>query len=218
MRVLIVNGSGPMGSSVARRLAEDGSQLAISAPTETAAKAAVLPLAGTKGKAHAVIGDTRSLEAANQMITDAVARLGGLDGLVVCLETTQHGRLLDLALTEFENVLAANSRSMWLAVKAAHPHLKASAGAIVAIGRPAVLSPKAGETAYSAALAGAFLNTRVLAQELARDKIRVNFVTADDAGMATIGGTVRFLLGPNATYISGQNTIIDGSRLDAARS
>lgn len=218
MRVLIANGSGPMGSSVARRLAEEGAQLAISAATESAAKAAVLPLAKTKGKAHAVIGNTRTPEATSQVVADAVAKLGGLDGLVICLETTQPGRLLDLDIAELENVLAANSRSLWLLAKAAHPHLKASRGAIVAIGRPAVLAPKAGETAYSAALAGAHMVIRVLGQELARDQIRANFVTADDPAMATIGGTVRFLLGPGASYITGQNTIVDGSRLDAARS
>ncbi|MFO1189578.1 MAG: SDR family oxidoreductase [Alphaproteobacteria bacterium] len=218
MRVLIANGSGPMGSNVARRLADDGSQVAISAATESAAKAAVTPLAKAKGKTFPIIGNTRTPEGTQQIVADAVAKMGGLDGLVVCLETSCPGRLLDLDIAALEGVLQANSRSLWLLVRAAHPHLKASAGAIVAIGRPAVLSPKAGETAYSAALAGAHLIVRVLAQELARDRIRVNFVTADDAGLQVTGGPVRFLLGPQASYITGQNTIIDGSRLDAARS
>jgi len=218
MRVLIANGSGPMGSNVARRLVEDGSQVAISAATETAAKAAVTPLAKAKGKAFPIIGNSRTPEGTKGIVADAVAKLGGLDGLVVCLETSRPGRLLDLDIAELEGVLQANSRSLWLLVQAAHPHLKASAGAIVVIGPPAVLSPKAGETAYSAALAGAHMVVRVLALELARDKIRVNFVTADNAGLPVTGGPVRFLLGPQASYITGQNTIIDGSRLDAARS
>lgn len=217
MRVLIANGGGTMGASVARRLADDGARLAISAATETSAKAAVLPLAQSKGTAHPIIGDARSAAGADKMVAEAVARLDGLDGLVFCLETTQPGRLLDLDIGDFQAVLEANSRALWLTVRAAHPHLKARAGAIVAVGRPAVLAPKAGETAYSAALAGAHMVTRVLAQELARDKIRVNFITADDAATASIGGAAHFLLGPGASYITGQNTVIDGSRLDAAR-
>src|SRR5207237_3591696 len=74
----------------------------------------------------------------------------------------------------WDRVFAVNTRATWLLAKAAHPALKASRGAIVAVGSMSGSHPHANLGAYGPSKAAVIMLVRVLAQELGRDGIRVN--------------------------------------------
>ena len=121
-------------------------------------------------------------------------------------------------------------------VQACLPHLKKSgAGVIINIGGLSAHTGAARRPHVVAAKAGLIGLTRALAHELASDKIRVNTVTPGlmsaprPAGQpepqhhslvqslagrrgepADIAAAVRFLCGPGASFITGQNMQVNG--------
>jgi NAD(P)-dependent dehydrogenase (short-subunit alcohol dehydrogenase family) len=145
---------------------------------------------------------------------------------------------VDYAVDDWDRVFAVNTRATWLLAKAAHAALKASRGAIVAIGSMSGSNPHANLGAYGPSKAAVIMLVQVLAQEFGRDGIRVNAVSP---GMVRTGMTARvyadqkiaaerdalvpigrvatpedmadvvaFLLGPDARYINGHDLVVDG--------
>src|SRR5207248_7106786 len=96
--------------------------------------------------------------------------------------------LLSYAVEDWDHVFAVNTRATWLLAQAAHAALKASGGAIVAVGSMSGSSSHAGLGAYGPSKAAVIMLGRVLAQEFGPDGIRVNTVSP---GMVRTGMTER---------------------------
>jgi glucose 1-dehydrogenase len=85
--------------------------------------------------------------------------------------------LLDTSVEEWDSVMASNLRSVFLAVKLAHPLLKAAGGgAIVNVSSVHAVSTSANIAAYAASKGGLLALTRAMAIEFAPDNIRVNAI------------------------------------------
>jgi glucose 1-dehydrogenase len=171
-------------------------------------------------------------------VAEAVARFGGLDGLVSNAGVNRPGPLVDYTVEDWDRLFAVNTRATWLLAKAAHAALRASGGAIVAVASMSGTHAHAGLGAYGPSKAAVIMLARVLAQELGRDGIRVNTVSP---GMTRTGMSVRvytdpriakerddlvplgrvampddmaaviaFLLSPDARYVNGHDLIVDG--------
>jgi glucose 1-dehydrogenase len=121
-------------------------------------------------------------------VGEAVARFGGLDGLVSNAGVNRPGPLADYAVADWDHLFAVNTRATWLLAKAAHPALRASGGAIVAIGSMSGSNAHANLGAYGPSKAAVIMLVQVLAQEFGRDGIRVNAVSP---GMVRTGMTAR---------------------------
>jgi len=85
--------------------------------------------------------------------------------------------ILDTTVEEWDQVLNANLRSVFLSVKLLHPLLKAgNGGAIVNVSSVHAFATSNDIAAYAASKGGMLALTRALAIELAPDNIRVNTV------------------------------------------
>jgi len=85
--------------------------------------------------------------------------------------------ILDTTVEEWDQVLNANLRSVFLSVKVLHPLLKAgNGGAIVNVSSVHAVATSNDIAAYAASKGGMLALTRALAIELAPDNIRVNTV------------------------------------------
>jgi len=85
--------------------------------------------------------------------------------------------LVDTTVEEWDRVLNANLRSVFLSVKMLHPALKAeNGGAIVNVSSVHAVATSKDIAAYAASKGGMLALTRALAIELAPDNIRVNSV------------------------------------------
>jgi NAD(P)-dependent dehydrogenase (short-subunit alcohol dehydrogenase family) len=84
--------------------------------------------------------------------------------------------LIETSVEEWDAVMAANLRSVFLGVKFAHPLLKANGGAIVNVSSVHALQTSANIAAYAASKGGLLALTRAMAIEFAPDNIRVNAV------------------------------------------
>ena len=183
-------------------------------------------------------GDMGSTDAPGRVVDEAVARFGGLEGLVSNAGVNRPGPLVTYSVADWDYLFAVNTRATWLLAKAAHGALKATGGAIVATGSMSGSNPHANLGAYGPSKAAVIMLVQVLAQEFGRDGIRVNAVSP---GMVHTGMTaavyadrtvaserdalvplgrvatpedmadvVAFLLGPDARYVNGHDLVADG--------
>lgn len=85
--------------------------------------------------------------------------------------------LVQTTVEEWDAVMAANLRSVFLGVKLAHPLLKAeNGGAIVNVSSVHAVQTSAGIAAYAASKGGLLALTRAMAIEFAPDNIRANAI------------------------------------------
>ena len=85
--------------------------------------------------------------------------------------------LLETSVDEWDAVMAANLRSVFLAAKLAYPLLKAGdGGAIVNVSSVHAIQTSANIAAYAASKGGLLALTRAMAIEFAPDNIRVNAI------------------------------------------
>lgn len=85
--------------------------------------------------------------------------------------------ILETSAEEWDAVMASNLRSVFLAVKLAHPLLKTSgAGAVVNVSSVHAVATSAHIAAYAASKGGLLALTRAMAIEFAPDDIRVNAI------------------------------------------
>jgi glucose 1-dehydrogenase len=245
MRALVTGAASGIGRATCLRLAHDARErgrpaklaavdIKISPALESLADelrkldAEVLPLAA----------DMATADAPGRAVADAVARFGGLDGLVSNAGVNRPGPLMQYAVEDWDHQFAVNTRATWLLVKAAHAALKASRGAVVAVGSMSGSHAHANLAAYGPSKAAVIMLVRVLAQELGPDGIRVNAVSpgmvhtgmtaavyadpkiaAERDALVPVGrvatpddmaAVIAFLLGPDARYVNGHDLVTDG--------
>ncbi|OGO28928.1 MAG: short-chain dehydrogenase [Chloroflexi bacterium RBG_16_54_18] len=100
-----------------------------------------------------------------------------LDALVNNAAFQVEKPILQTTVEEWDAVMASNLRSVFLAIKLAHPLLKeAHGGAIVNVSSVHAVATSANISAYAASKGGLLALTRAIAIELASDEIRANAI------------------------------------------
>jgi NAD(P)-dependent dehydrogenase (short-subunit alcohol dehydrogenase family) len=167
-RVLITGASGGAGGGVVAAFLEAGWRVAAVSRSE--------PADGPAGVTW-VRADLADAAAAEGMVADAVAALGGLDALVCLAGGFSSATLEDLTWADFEKQIGTSLRPTVESVLAALPELKQSeAGAIVTIGAQTALKPGRNVGPYAAAKAAVATWSLSLAAGLKSSGIRANCV------------------------------------------
>ncbi len=117
-----------------------------------------------------------------------LAGLPGLDALVNVAAIQGIDRIEATPVAAWDDVLDANARGTFLAMQAAHPHLRRSHGAVVNVASVHAMATTAGAAPYAASKGAIVALTRAAAIEWAPD-VRVNAVApgAVDTGMLRQG-------------------------------
>jgi 3-oxoacyl-[acyl-carrier protein] reductase len=233
---LITGGSRGIGAAIAKRLAADGANVAITYTKGADAAAAVVKeIERTGGKAIAIQADAADAEGVKAAIEKTVATFGRLDVLVNNAGTAIPKTFEETTLEELDRVIDINLRGVFVATQAALKHMK-SGGRIITIGSAVgerVLTP--GLVPYAATKGAVKIFTQALAREVGSRGITVNNVQpgpidtdlnpaagdwAEPQKAATalnryghvddIAAMVAFVAGPEASYVTGANLTVDG--------
>jgi NAD(P)-dependent dehydrogenase (short-subunit alcohol dehydrogenase family) len=215
---LVTAASQGIGAAIARGLAARGWQLALISRSDR-----IDAIARELG-AVAVRGSVTNAADLERLTRAAIERWGGIEAVV---NNTGHPAKGDpLALTDasweegYQLILASVVRLTRLAV----PHMP-QGGSIVTVSSFAATQPDVTRPVSSVFRAALLAWTRIMGERLAKDGIRVNAVLPGFVGTSPaevdipmgrparadeIASTVAFLLSADASYITGQNLLIDG--------
>jgi NAD(P)-dependent dehydrogenase (short-subunit alcohol dehydrogenase family) len=233
---LVTGGSRGIGSAIARRLAEEGADVAFTyrrRADRAAEVMAAIERTGRRGLSlEADSGDAGEVVGA---VEQTVATLGRLDILVNNAGTFPAGPLEDVTLEEVDRTLALHARAAFVAAQAAARHL-GPGGRIIIIGSCfAERVPYPGLSLYAMSKSALTGLTKGLARDLGNRDITANLVhpgsTDTDmnpgdgadaeterayialgryAQAAEIAATVAHLAGEGGRYISGASIAVDG--------
>jgi 3-oxoacyl-[acyl-carrier protein] reductase len=179
-KVAIVTGSaGGIGEATAALLASRGYRVAVVDLRVEAAEQAAERIRSDACTAMAVACDVGNPESVGAMVREVVSEWGRVDVLVNNAGVESCTPFLEVALSEFENVMRVNTMGPWLCCQAVIPQmLKQGGGAIVNISSIAGQRGGGllGTAAYATSKGGVIALTKSLAREFAAAKIRVNAV------------------------------------------
>jgi 3-oxoacyl-[acyl-carrier protein] reductase len=131
---LVTGGSRGIGAAIAKRLAADGANVAITYTKGTDAAASVVKeIERTGGKAIAIQADAADANAVKAAVEKTFATFGRLDVLVNNAGTAIPKPFEEATLEEMDRVLDINVRGVYVATQAALKHMK-SGGRVIMIG------------------------------------------------------------------------------------
>src|SRR5436853_3156484 len=131
---LITGGSRGIGAAIAKRLAADGANVAITYTKGADAAASVVKEIERAGrKAIAIQADAADAEAVKAAVEKTVATLGGLDVLVNNAGTAIPKKFEETTLEEMDRMIDINIRGAFVATQAALKHME-DGGRIIMIG------------------------------------------------------------------------------------
>src|SRR5437899_8871887 len=131
---LVTGGSRGIGAAIAKRLAADGANVAITYTKGTDAAASVVKEIERAGrKAIAIQADATDAGAVEAAVKKTVATFGRLDILVNNAGTAIPKRFEETTLEELDRLININVRGAFVATQAALKHMK-SGGRIISIG------------------------------------------------------------------------------------
>ncbi|MFC8920806.1 3-oxoacyl-ACP reductase FabG [Streptomyces sp. WAC05374] len=241
---LVTGGSRGIGAAVCRRLAADGAAVAINyRSSEGAAKELADEIEAAGGRALAVPGDVADAAQAEEMVRRVTEDLGGLDVLVNNAGVAQDALIYNMGMDDWLDVMRVNFGGVFHCTKAVMPHFMARGSGVI-VNVSSVMGERGwiGESNYAASKGAVNAFTRCCAMESARFGIRVNavlpgFAPTDLVAGLTEGATgrsikkqipmrrfgeveqiaevVRFLSGPESSYMTGSLVNVDGGAMTA---
>ena len=172
--VLISGGTTGIGLAAAERFLEEGARVFVAGldPSEVDAAVAVL---AHRGRAAGLSCDVSREADVTRLVEHAEAALGGIEVLINNAGTARRDPFLDIAVTDWDRILAVNLRGMFLVAQAVSRRMAARGrGVIVNMSSTNGLAGEEHYAHYNASKGGVLQLTRTMAVELGRHGIRVN--------------------------------------------
>ncbi|MCE4055449.1 3-oxoacyl-ACP reductase family protein [Pseudomonas sp. Au-Pse12] len=233
---LIQGGSRGIGAAIVERLAAEGASVAFTYVSSVSkAQALQDSITAKGGKALAIQADSADAQAIRRAVNSTVQAFGRLDILVNNAGVLAVAPLEEFKLEDFDQTLAINVRSVFIATQEAARHM-GEGGRIINIGSTnAERMPFPGGGPYAMSKAALVGLTKGLARDLGPKGITINNVQpgpvdtdmnpADSDFAASlmdlmairryghaeeVAGFVAYLASPEAGYITGASLSIDG--------
>jgi NADP-dependent 3-hydroxy acid dehydrogenase YdfG len=174
-QVAIVTGAGRgIGHAVATALAREGATVVLAARTRQQLASIAAAIRESGGAALAIPTDVTQDAGVEAMVEQAIAELGRLDILVTAAGLASFGPVVGTKPGEWDGMLAVNLRAVMVTCRAVLPMMiRQRRGTIINIASVAAQRPIPGASIYTATKAGVIGFSRVLAEELRGEGVRV---------------------------------------------
>ncbi|MBM3457722.1 MAG: glucose 1-dehydrogenase [Armatimonadetes bacterium] len=175
--ILVTGGASGIGRGISDVLAREGAAVVIAARNQERGAAAEREIREQGGEALFVKTDQTVEAECAALVDTAVARYGKLTGLVNNAGIFPRSTLEETTSELWDQIFAVNLKGPFFCCKYAVPALRANGGgSIVNIGSANSYIGAPNLFAYSVSKGGLVTLTRNLANSLAKDRIRVNFL------------------------------------------
>jgi NAD(P)-dependent dehydrogenase (short-subunit alcohol dehydrogenase family) len=167
---VVTGGSMGIGAAVVERFASAGAAVVYCGLEDST-------VSDGNDRVVGVRADVTDETAMADLMSLAVERFGGIDVLVTSAGIQRYGTVEETGRALWDEVLAVNLTGVFLACRAAIPHLRArGGGAIVAVSSVQAFVSQQRVAAYAASKAAIDALVRSMALDHAADRIRVNAV------------------------------------------
>lgn len=233
---LVTGASRGIGAAIAKRLAAEGADVAITYTKGATAAAGVIAEIEAQGrKGLAIEADSADPRAVRRAVAQTVQGLGRLDILVNNAGVFPYGPFETMSLEEFDRTMAIHARAAFVAAQEASRHMS-EGGRIISIGSnlaERVAHP--GVTLYAMSKSALIGFTKGLARDLGPRGITVNLVqpgstetdmnpadgesSDEQRGLTALGhygaasdvaAAVAYLASDGARQVTGASFLIDG--------
>lgn len=240
LRVLVTGGTQGIGRGIARVFAADGANVVITGRDEGRLGEAVAAV-GLSGNVHGVLSDVTSRSSCDDMLSQAVSHLGGLDVLCANAGIYPEATLDEMTEEDIDRMFDTNLKGMIFSVQASLKALTESGRGRVVV-TSSITGSKVGYPGlshYGASKAAQLGFVRSAALELAPRGITINAVLpgsirtegleglGDEAialmekaiplrrlgTVEDIGHAVRYFASEGAGFVTGQSIVVDGGQI-----
>ena len=179
-RVLVTGSGTGIGKGMALEFAREGAAVALHYSHSAAgAEDAVGQIRDSGGKAEAFQADFSDVTQAQQLATDAIDFLGGLDVLVNNAGITINRAFEKVTPEQYDTLFDVNVKAMFFVTQAAAPTMvKQGSGAVINITSSHAYTAMVEHSVYAATKAAIVGLTRTLSIELIQKGIRVNAIAS----------------------------------------
>jgi len=235
--ILVTGASRGIGAGTAKRFAEAGASVAVHYRSGAEEAAAIVTdITANGGSAHAFPCELTTEAGVASLMDAVVSHFGGLDILVNNAGIFPVSTIKDMALADWQQMMAVNTDSIFLCTREAAAHMKGKGGAIINIASIAGMNAGPEHAHYNSSKAAVLMFTQSAAQEFGPVGIRVNAVSPGVIGRDGIRGAwpdgvarweakaplgrmgtpmdiadaCLFLASPAASFITGANLPVEG--------
>jgi NAD(P)-dependent dehydrogenase (short-subunit alcohol dehydrogenase family) len=177
--IVITGGTKGIGKGIAYMAAAEGAKVVINGRNEQDGQRVISEIGERHGaEAIFVKGDISQEAACKQLMDEAVARFGKIDGLVNNAGIFPRGTMVDTTEELFDSIFAVNIKGAFFCSKYAIQHmLKSGGGSIVQIGSTNAYKGGKDLAAYSCSKGAMLTLNRHIAAHYGRQHIRSNWIT-----------------------------------------
>lgn len=182
---VVTGGTGGIGRGIALQLAARGAQVVINGRSADKAQAVLQEIRAMGGQACFATGDVRSRAGMQEVMEAALGQFGGVDIVVPnaggnddeARSPQVRGPFAGIDLERVTQFVGQALAAKMLVVQAAVPLMRSrGGGSVVFVTSEGGRSPTPGQTAIASFSGGLIAASKVMAKDLAKDRIRVNCV------------------------------------------